>query len=196
MKQPKVSPDQMLKMANILATFTRRKSLFANYEDFSQNADIPLIRSVLYSIDVIETAFFDQHKIHGEILFLQKALFSFSSVFQDRFSMINKQVKALQKSMQALQELPGQSTLPKPVTKSKNERTRYIAAIIANCYRDKFERWPITPARHPKREFITTTEQLCKILDARNLYGVSGACKDFAKNPWELWDKSPPSIKL
>ena len=196
MTRAKISSEKMLEMANVFGKLTRRKTQFSNTKDYSQNAGTSIIRSILYSINVVETAFFDQHKIQNEVLSLQTALSNFSTIFDDRFSIINKQVEALQNSLLVLQDLPKTSTLPQPVTKSKNEKTRYIAAIVANCYRDKFERWPITPAGNPKREFITTTEQICKILDTRNLYGISGACEDFAKNPWELWDKSPPSITL
>ena len=139
-------------------------------------------------------SFFDLKKIEPQKKNLENALNEFSEVFKDSFSRINTEVKTLQSSLQSLSETLDKSTLPKPRTKPPNHKTRDIAAIVATCYKDKFQRWPITPAKRPQRAFIKCTKQICVILDKRNLYGISGACEDFAKKPWQLWDNSPPSI--
>ena len=96
MKRAKISSDKMLEMANVFGKLTRRKTQFSNTKDYSQNAGTSIVRSILYSINVVETAFFDQHKIQNEVLSLQTALSNFSAIFDDRFSIINKQVEALQ----------------------------------------------------------------------------------------------------
>jgi len=122
------------------------------------------------------------------------ALEEFKNVFSDKYSPINDELDRVTKSLESLSLSYRESTLPIPKTKPPNHKTRYIAAIIANCYYDKFTRWPITPSNNPKRAFRTHTEEICFILDKRNLYGIAGACNDFSQNPWRLWDKSPPFI--
>ena len=188
------SKDQLVQIANCLAEYTRLRERYDSYDDFTENASSSIKSSALYCSNVLETAFFDLKKIEPQTKTLESALNEFSEVFKDRFSRINAEVKALQSSLATLSETLDKSTLPKPKTKSPNYKTRYIAAIVANCYRDKFQRWPITPAKRPQRAFIKCIEQICMILDKRNLFGVPGACEDFAKNPWRLWANSPPSI--
>jgi len=188
------SKDQLVQIANCLAEYTRLRERYDSYNDFKENASSSIKSSALYCTNVLETAYFDLNKIEPQVKKLESALNEFSEVFKDRFSRINVEVKALQSSLATLSETLDNSTLPKPRTKPPNHKTRYIAAIVANCYRYKFQRWPITPAKRPKRAFIKCTEQICIILDKRNLYGISGACEDFAEKPWQLWDNSPPSI--
>ena len=188
------SKDQLVQIANCLAEYTRLRERYDSYNDFTENAFCSIKRSALYCTNVLETAYFDLNKIEPQTKNLESALNKFSEVFNDRFSRINTEVKALQSSLAMLSETLDKSTLPKPKTKPPNQKTRYIAAIVANCYKDKFQRWPITPAKRPQRAFIKCTEQICVILDKRNLYGISGACEDFAEKPWQLWDNSPPSI--
>ena len=188
------SKDQLVQIANCLAEYTRLRERYDSYDDFTENASSSIKSSALYCSNVLETTFFDLKKIEPQTKNLENALNEFSEVFKDSFSRINTEVKTLQSSLQSLSETLDKSTLPKPKTKSKNYKTRYIAAIVANCYRDKFQRWPITPGKSPQGAFLKCTEQICMILDKRNLFGVPGACKDFAKNPWRLWANSPPSI--
>ena len=188
------SKDQLVQIANCLAEYTRLRERYDSYDDFKKNASSSIKSSTLYCANVVETAYFDLNKIEPQKKKLESALNEFSEVFKDSFSRINTEAKALQSSLAMLSETLDKSTLPKPKTKPPNQKTRYIAAIVANCYRDKFQRWPITPAKRPQRAFIKCTEQICMILDKRNLYGISGACEDFAKKPWHLWDNSPPSI--
>ena len=190
------SKDQLVQIANCLAEYTRLRERYDSYDDFTENASSSIKSSALYCADVLETAYFDLNKIEPQKNNLESALNEFSEVFKDRFSRINSEVKALQSSLATLSETLEKSTLTKPKTKPPNHKTRYIAAIVASCYKDKFQRWPITPAKRPQRAFIKCTEQICMILDKRDLYGISGACEDFAKNPWQLWDNSPPSINL
>ena len=194
MTSAEASKDQLVQIANCLAEYTRLRERYDSYDDFTENASSSIKSSGLYCSNVLETAFFDPKKIEPQKKNLENALNEFSEVFKDSFSRINTEVKTLQSSLQSLSETLDKSTLPKPRTKPPNHKTRYIAAIVANCYRDKFQRWPITPAKRPQRAFIKCTEQICVILDKRNLYGISGACEDFAKKPWQLWDNSPPSI--
>jgi hypothetical protein len=189
-----VSRDQLIQIANCLAEYRRLRERYDGHDDFTKNASSSIKSSALYCANVLETAYFDLNKIEPQKKNLEKALYEFSEVFKDSFSRINSEVKALQISLEALSETLDKSTLPKPKTKPPNHKTRYIAAIVANCFRDKFQRWPITPARRPQRAFIKCTEQICVILDKRNLYGISGACEAFAEKPWHLWDNSPPSI--
>ena len=186
--------DQLVQIANCLAEYTRLRERYDGYHGFKENASSSIKSSALYCTNVLETAYFDINKIETQMKNLDSALNEFSEVFKDRFSRINSEVKALQSSLATLSETLEKSTLTKPKTKPPNHKTRYIAAIVANCYRDKFQRWPITPTKRPQRAFIKCTEQICMILDKRNLYGISGACKDFAKKPWHLWANSPPSI--
>ncbi len=186
--------DQLVQIANCLAEYTRLRERYDGYHGFKENASSSIKSSALYCADVLETAYFDVNKIEPQTKNLESALNEFSAIFKDRFSRINFEVKALQSSLSTLSKTLDKSTLPKPRTKPPNHKTRYIAAIVANCYRDKFQRWPITPAKRPQRAFIKCTEHICVILDKRNLYGISGACEDFAKKPWQLWDNSPPSI--
>ena len=188
------SKDQLVQIANCLAEYTRLKERYDSYEDLTENASSSIKSSALYCSNVLETAFFDLNRIEPQKKNLENALNEFSEVFKDSFSRINTEVKALKSSLQSLSKTLDKSTLPEPKTKPPNNKTRYIAAIVANCYKDKFQRWPITPAKRPQRAFIKCTEQICVILDKRNLYGISGACEDFAKKPWQLWDNSPPSI--
>ena len=189
-----VSKDKLIQIANCLAEYTRLRERYDSYNDFTENASSSIKSSALYCTNVLETAYFDLNKIEPQKKNLEKALYEFSEVFKDSFSRINSEVKALQSSLEALSETLDKSTLPKPKTKPPNHKTRYIAAIVANCYRDKYQRWPVTPTKRPQRAFMKCTEQICMILDKRNLYGISGACEDFAKKPWQLWDNSPPSI--
>ena len=189
-----VSKDKLIQIANCLAEYTRLRERYDGYDDFTKNASSSIKSSALYCANVLETAYFDLNRIEPQKKNLEKALHEFSEVFRDSFSRISSEVKALQSSLEALSETLDKSTLPKPKTKSKNYKTRYIAAIVANCYRDKFQRWPITPAKSPQGAFIKCTVQICVILDKQNLYGISGACEDFAEKPWHLWDNSPPSI--
>ena len=83
MTRAKISSEKMLEMANVFGKLTRRKTQFSNIKDYSQNAGTSIIRSILYSINVVETAFFDQHKIQNEVLSLQTALSNFSAIFAD-----------------------------------------------------------------------------------------------------------------
>ena len=71
-------------------------------------------------------------------------------------------------------------------------RIRYIAAIVANCYFNSFNRWPVTPKGYPKRDYLRCPEQVWAVLDKRNLYGIRAACKEFVVDPWELWEETPP----
>ncbi|MDA9349822.1 hypothetical protein N9R31_00035 [bacterium] len=194
MTSPPTVQDQLVKIANSLARFTREPSEYDNYADLSEKASTSIKRSALYCYNIIETGFFDLHNIQSEQRNLEIALKKFKNVFSDKYSPINDELDRVEKSLESLSLSYRESTLPIPKTKPPNHKTRYVAAIIANCYYDKFTRWPITPSNNPKRAFRTHTEEICFILDKKNLYGITGACNNFSQNPWRLWDKSPPFI--
>ena len=81
MTRAKISSDKMLEMANVFGKLTRRKTQFSNTKDYSQNAGTSIIRSILYSINVVETAFFDQHKIQNEVFVITDSTIKFFCYF-------------------------------------------------------------------------------------------------------------------
>ena len=153
MTSPPTVQDQLVKIANRLARFTREPYEYDNYADFSEKASTSIKRSALYCCNIIETSFFDLHNIQREQRKLEIALKKFKNVFSDKYSPINDELDRVTKSLESLSLSYRASTLPIPKTKPPNHKTRYIAAIIANCYYDKFTRWPITPSNNPKRAF-------------------------------------------
>jgi len=185
--------SKMVKMANLLAVFIRLEHRFEVYGDIIDYADTSMTRSVLYCINVLETDIFELYKVRDDAETLIKSINNFSHKLNGGFSTTLTQLTETKTHLEVILKFAGELTFDQPKTRPKNMRTRYIAAIVANCYHDKFGRWPITESKRPKNSFLRCTTAVCKVLDKKFLYGVSGACDDFSKNPWVLWEHSPPS---
>ena len=184
--------SKMVKMANILAEFIRLEQRFEVYHDISDYADNSMKGSLLYCINVLETDIFELHKVRDDAESLIKSIDDFSHKLNRGFSTTHTQLTETKTHLEVILKFAGELTFDQPKTRPKNMRTRYIAAIVANCYHDKFGRWPITESKRPKNSFLKCTTAICKVLDKKVIYGFSGACDEFSQNPWELWKHSPP----
>ena len=185
---------KMVKMANILAQFIRIEQRFEVYRDIMDYADISMSRSVLYCMNVLEADIFELHKVRDDAETLIKLINDFSHKLNGGFSTTLTQLTETKAHLEVILKFAGELTFDQPKTRPKNMRTRYIAAIVANCYHDKFGRWPITESKRPKNSFLRCTTAVCEVLDKKFLYRFSGACGDFSKNPWVLWKHSPPLV--
>ena len=183
---------KMVKMANLLAVFIRLEHRFEAYGDIIDYADTSMSRSVLYCINVLETDIFELHKVRDDAQSLIKSIDNFSHKLNGGFSTTHTQLTETKTHLEVILKFAGELTFDEPKTRPKNMRTRYIAAIVANCYRDKFGRWPITESNRPKNSFLKCTTAICKVLDKKVFYAFSGACEEFSQNPWGLWKHSPP----
>ena len=182
---------KMVKMANLLAGFIRLEQRFVVYGDLNY-ADTSMSRSVLYCINVMESDIFELHSVKDDAEALIKSIDDFSHKLNGGFSTTLTQLTETKTHLEVIVKFAGELTFDEPKTRPKNMRARYIAAIVANCYYDKFGRWPITESNNPRNDFLECTDAICKVLDKKFLYGISGACDDFSKNPWVLWKHFPP----
>ena len=145
--------SKMVKMANILAEFIRLEQRFEVYHDISDYADNSMKGSLLYCINVLETDIFELHKVRDDAETLIKSIDDFSNKLNGGFSTTHTQLTETKTHLEVILKFAGELTFDQPKTRPKNMRTRYIAAIVANCYHDKFGRWPITESKRPKTVF-------------------------------------------
>ena len=187
------SREKMVKLANLFAEYTRKKIRFETSSEVTvENAGISIVRSCLYCINVMDSGIFEIHKIELETKNLYREINRYKFLIHERFVPLQKALDDALQQIEYILKVRDDLTLEKPVSKPKNMRSRYIAAIVANCYFDSFNRWPVTPKGYPKRDYLRCTEQVCAVSDKRNLYGISAACKEFVVDPWELWEETPP----
>ena len=159
------STVKMVKMANILAEFIRIEQRFEVYCDIMDYADISMSSSVLYCMNVLEADIFELHKVRDDAERLIKSINDFSHKLNGGFSTTHTQLTETKTHLEVILKFAGELTFDKPKTRPKNMRARYIAAIVANCYRDKFGRWPITESKRPENSFLRCTTAVCKILE-------------------------------
>lgn len=183
----------MLDMANIFAKFTRRKIGFKDYSEVTvENAGVSIVRSCLYCINVMDSDIFEIHKYRSETEKLLVQVSSYAQSLDGHFSLLNQQLDETKIQIESLLQTADQLSFHKPKSKPKNMRSRYISAIVANCYFHKFKKWPITPRGNPIASYLRATTGICEILNKRDLYAISASCEEFCLDPWELWEQTPP----
>ena len=187
--------QKMLDMANIFAKFTRRKIGFKDYSEVTvENAGVSIVRSCLYCINVMDSDIFEIHKYRSETEKLLVQVTSYAQSLDGHFSLLSQQLDETKIQIESLLETADQLSFQKAKSKPKNMRSRYIAAIVANCYFDKFEKWPKTARDKPKASYLRATTDICKILNKRDLYAISASCEDFCLHSWQLWEETPPLL--
>ena len=187
------SREKMVKLANLFAEYTRKKIRFETSSEVTvENAGISIVRSCLYCIDVMDSGIFEIHKIELETKNLYREINRYKLLIHEPFVPLQKALDDALQQTEYILKVRDDLTLEKPVSKPKNMRSRYIDATVANCYFDSFNRWPVTPKGYPQKDYLRCTEQVCAVLDKRNLYGISATCKEFVVDPWELWEETPP----
>ena len=185
--------QKMLDLANIFAKFTRRKIGFKDHSEVTvENAGVSIVRSCLYCINVMDSDIFEIHKYRSETEKLLVQVTSYAQSIDGHFSLLSQQLDETKIQIESLLQTADQLSFHKPKSKPKNMRSRYIAAIVANCYFDKFKKWPMTPTENPTNSYIHATTKICTILDKRELYAISRSCEEFCLDPWELWQQTPP----
>ena len=191
--------QKMVKIANLLAKFIRLKKTYETSTDISgegtgETGDVSILRSCLYIFNVMDSGIFELHNIQSDTQELIEAIKTYDDKLSYSFGHLKNRLKDTRSHLETILRITGGVTLKKAKTRPKNMRVRYVAAIVANCYRDKFGKWPVTASNNPTNSFRTCTKEICKILDKKHLFGISGACEDFCQNPWELWEHSPPFL--
>ena len=193
--------DKILAIANRLALFrrdTQDPNYFINYLEFSERADTSIKRSALYCFYIFYSDYFRIHELREESIVLHNYLGQFLYKTKISNSTISDKIEEIKKLLELIILQAEDTKFSDNLTgRKKAIRTRYLAAIVGNCYHDKFAKWPSkTPKGSATQDFINCVDNICEILDPREPRASSDSCTEFLEKPWHLWaDKEIPMLK-
>ena len=196
-----ITNQQLLEVANRLAKFlnyTSDNSHYCSYDEFTERANISIQRTCLWCADVWSSDYFHLHHIAGESEKLLTAIEQFSSALTASKAQVPTAISQAKEELQLIVEQANTTQLPKAENgRPKSYRSRYLAAVIANCYFEKFQRWPDkTKSGKASHQYVTCVEDICTILDPRKERASSDSCTEFLKKPWQTWGvKEIPRLK-
>ena len=193
--------DKILRVANRLALYrrdTQRLNYFESYSDFRLRADISIKRSASYCFEVFYSDYFKIDALKAESVILRPSLERFVNKTNiSDYTVLNK-IEELKKTLDLIiDQAENIKSVDNTTGRHKVIRSRYLAAIVGNCYHDKFAKWPAkTPKGGATQDFIDCVDNICEILDPREPRASSNSCKEFLEKPWVLWaDKEIPILK-
>jgi hypothetical protein len=196
-----ITNQQLLEVANRLAKFlnyTSDNSHYCSYDEFTERANISIQRTCLWCADVWSSDYFHLHHIAGESEKLLTAIEQFSSALTASKAQVPTAISQAKEELQLIVEQANTTQLTKAENgRPKSYRSRYLAAVIANCYFEKFQRWPDkTKSGKASHQYVTCVEDICTILDPRKERASSDSCTEFLKKPWKTWGvKEIPRLK-
>lgn len=193
--------EKILRVANRLALFrrdTQELNYFKSYSDFGSKADISIKRSALYCWDVFHSDYFNIDDLKRESIILLRSLERFVNKTKISDYTVSNKIEGLKTTLDLIiDQAENIKSLDNQTGRDKVIRSRYLAAIVGNCYHDKFAKWPAkTPKGRATQAFIGCVDNICEILDSREIRASSNSCKEFLEKPWHLWaDKEIPILK-
>ena len=196
-----VTNRQLLDVANRLAKFlnyTSGDQYFSSYSDFRERANLSISRTCLWCADVWSSDYFHLHHLAKESEKLLAAIEQFSTALGASQAQLPGTILQAKEELQLIVEQANSTQLPKADNgRPKSYRSRYLAAVIANCYFDRFQRWPDkTKNGMASNRYVTCVEDICTILDPRKERASSDSCTEFLKKPWQTWGvKEIPRLK-
>lgn len=193
--------DKILRVANRLALFrrdTHEPNYFKSYSDLRSRADISIKRSALYCCDVFYSDYFNIDDLKRESVILLRALVQFVNKTKISDYTVSNKIEGLKITLDLIiDQAENKTSLDNHTGRAKVIRSRYLAAIVGNCYHDKFAKWPAkTPKGRATQVFIGCVDNICEILDPREPRASSNSCKEFLEKLYYLWaDKEIPMLK-